>query len=220
MSGRHVAVVGATGLVGRTTVSLLCADPHIATVHVLSRRPLAASHPKLVQHVVDFSRLADFDWPACDTLFCCLGTTIRAAGSRQAFRAVDHDMVLSAARTARDAGAQTLAVVSAMGANPRSGVFYNRVKGEMEAAVAGLGYRSVLLFRPSLLTGERADRRPMEHAAQLFFRCFDRLLPNRYRALPGSAVASAMLALTAAPPPGITIVESDRIRELSLSVSQ
>jgi len=152
-----VTIVGASGLVGRELLVQLCRDSSISVIHVLGRRaihlPEDPGNAELVQHQVDFNRLAEFAWPPCDMLFCCLGTTIKAAGSQEAFRTVDYDYVVESARAARRAGATRLLVISAMGANPASGIFYNRVKGEMERAVAGLGYESVLIFRPALLSG-------------------------------------------------------------------
>jgi uncharacterized protein YbjT (DUF2867 family) len=166
----------------------------------------------VIQHQVDFDRLAEVAWPRCDLLFCCLGTTIRKAGSQAVFRTVDFDYVVESARTARQAGATRLLVVSAMGADADSRVFYNRVKGEMERAVAALGYESVVIFRPALLSGERAERRPTEKAAQAAFKLFNPLLPRKYRSLPGTAVANAMVAMADKAPPGVTVVESDRLQ--------
>jgi uncharacterized protein YbjT (DUF2867 family) len=214
--GMTAAIVGATGLVGREVVAQLCQDPSVAALHLMGRRSVDPAQfggkANLVQHQVDFDRLAQFAWPSCDTLFCCLGTTIRAAGSQPAFRDVDFDYVVESARAARKAGATRLLVVSAMGADAASRIFYNRVKGEMEQAVAALGYESVVIFRPALLSGERSGRRPVEHAAQLAFKLFNPLLPRKFRSAPASAVARAMIAMAGQATPGVTVVESDRIQ--------
>jgi uncharacterized protein YbjT (DUF2867 family) len=210
------AIVGASGLVGREVLALLRRAPAIDAVHVLGRRAVELAEPasgaSVIQHQVDFDRLAEAAWPHCDLLFCCLGTTIRKAGSQAVFRTVDFDYVVESARAARQAGATRLLVVSAMGADPDSRVFYNRVKGDMERAVAALGYESVLIFRPALLSGERAERRPAEKAFQAAFNLFNPLLPRKYRSLPAAAVARAMVAMAGKASPGVTVVESDRMQ--------
>jgi uncharacterized protein YbjT (DUF2867 family) len=167
--GMIAGVVGATGLVGREVVAQLCSDTTVKSVHVFVRGAWndsdTACIPKLVSHVVDFNQLASTPWPACDVLFCCLGTTIKSAGSRNAFRKVDVDYVVQSAYQARAAGATSLIVVSALGAHPQSKVFYNRTKGEMEAEVAALGFERVVIVRPSLLEGIRAKPRIAERLA-------------------------------------------------------
>jgi uncharacterized protein YbjT (DUF2867 family) len=146
-------VAGATGLVGQEILRGLLADPCVAAVHALARRPLALNHPKLTTHVVDFAALPAL--PPVDEAYLALGTTIKVAGSQPAFRAVDFDANLAVARAARASGARRLGLVSAMGADSQSSIFYNRIKGELEAAVEGLGYEGVVVARPSLLVGDR-----------------------------------------------------------------
>jgi uncharacterized protein YbjT (DUF2867 family) len=153
------------------------------------------AHPKLVVHLAkDFTA---FDAPAADDVFIALGTTIKVAGSQQAFRAVDLDAVLTVARSARAAGACRLGVVSAMGADAKSTVFYNRVKGEMENAVSRLGYDSVVLARPSLLSGDRSAlaqaKRPAEKFAAATMRLLRPLTPANYRAIAAVDVAAALV---------------------------
>src|SRR5688572_14899351 len=130
VAARVVVVAGASGLVGREILQGLLADDSVAAVHSLGRRELPLTHPKLTQHRGDFKALPAL--PRVDEAFIALGTTIKVAGSQQAFRAVDFDAVVAVAKAAKAAGARRLGVVSAMGANPRSTIFYNRVKGEME----------------------------------------------------------------------------------------
>lgn len=215
--GMIAGVVGATGLIGKAVVAQLCNDATIDTVHVLTRRTLAdvpaAANPKLIQHVIDFNRLTTIEWPRCDVFFCCLGTTIRTAGSRTAFRTVDFDYVVESARRARQAGASHLIVVSAMGANPHSKILYNRIKGEMEAAVATLGFDTVVLFRPSLLEGERIENRPGERFALAALKIVNFLLPKKYRPIHVRVVARSMIAAAKAAPSGVTVVESDQIQD-------
>ncbi len=137
---RTVLLAGATGLVGRALLQQLLEHPQTQHVHVLLRRAASAiaAHPKLELHVVDFAHLRRL--PRVDDVYIALGTTIKVAGSQEAFRQVDHDHVIAIARAAREAGAKRLAVVSALGADRGSRVFYNRVKGEMEADAAALCY--------------------------------------------------------------------------------
>jgi uncharacterized protein YbjT (DUF2867 family) len=154
---RIALLAGATGLVGRALLSLLLASKHYGRVHVLLRRPAPdiKGSPKLNVHLVDFAMLPAA-LPTADDVFIALGTTIKLAGSEAAFRQVDFAFVVNTARGARAAGATRLAVVSALGADAKSRVFYNRVKGEMEAAIAQLGYETVVVAQPSLLLGDRA----------------------------------------------------------------
>src|SRR5215470_19813251 len=153
---RTALLTGATGLVGRTLLPMLLAATQYRGVHIMVRRavPDIKANSKLKIHHVDFARLPGAA-PEVDDVFIALGTTIKVAGSEAAFRRVDYDFVVNTARTARAAGATRLAVVSAMGADAKSRVFYNRVKGEMEAAIEQLGYESVVFARPSLLLGDR-----------------------------------------------------------------
>lgn len=216
---RTALLAGASGLVGGHCLQALLASPRYDRVVSLGRRALPLEHPKLEQHAVDFRRLDQLvALPAVDDAFCCLGTTIRKAGSEAAFREVDYTFVVGFARLARANGGSRLAVVSSLGADARSRVFYARVKGEMEAAVAQLGFASVLVFRPSLLLGERQEERRVEALASLAMRALEFTLvgPLRgYRAIPGEAVARAMVAAAEAPPPGVTIYPSDAIADLA-----
>lgn len=212
-AGRTALLAGATGLVGACLLKDLLAADDVARVHVLARRPLGRRHRKLVVHVVDFDALAGWQaFPEVDDVYCCLGTTIRAAGSQAAFRKVDYDYVVSVARLARARGAERMAAVSAMGAQPRSSVFYNRVKGETEEALRGLGYASLTLVRPSLLAGERRESRPGERLALALAGPLAPLIPRKYRAIPAGAVARAMLHFVRAGARGAQVVESDRLQ--------
>ena len=144
-------LAGGTGLIGRE-VAAQWAGPGL--LHLLVRRPLQVASPLQRVQVVDYAALPPL--PAADVAFCCLGTTIAAAGTQAAFRAVDFDAVVAFARAAQRAGVRRLAVVSALGASAGSTVFYNRVKGEMEAELASLGFERLVIARPSLLAGDRA----------------------------------------------------------------
>ena len=195
-AGRVVAVAGASGLVGRALLARLCADPGVAQVHALVRRPLDVALPKLQVHVVAFDRLPAL--PGLDEAYLALGTTIAVAGSREAFRAVDVDANLAVARAAVAAGARRIGLVSAMGADPGSRVFYNRSKGELEAALAALPLDGLVIARPSLLLGDR-DRlgqppRRGERVAATLDRWLRPLVPARVRAIAADDVAAALVA--------------------------
>ncbi|MGX4643824.1 NAD(P)H-binding protein [Massilia sp. SYSU DXS3249] len=194
--GRRVLLAGATGLVGGELLRGLLADDTVAAVHVLARRPLEVRHPKLRVQVVDFTALPGL--PALDEAYLALGTTIKVAGSQAAFRAVDFDANLAVARAACAAGARRLGLVSAMGADARARVFYNRVKGELEEAVRGLGFEAVVIARPSLLLGDRAalgqPARAGEHLGALVAGVLRPLIPVRYRPIRALDVARALLA--------------------------
>jgi uncharacterized protein YbjT (DUF2867 family) len=215
---RSALVLGATGLVGGHCLDLLLADGAWAKVAALGRRPAAREHPKLEQRTADFERLDEHaDAFAADDVFCCLGTTLRAAGSREAFRRVDHDYPLAAARLASARGARHFLLVTALGADPGSRVFYNRVKGEVERAVAALPFAGVALARPSLLLGERAGRRRAEALAQKAAPVLGPLLVGplrRYRAIPAAAVARALVRLAKEGVAGVRVVESDELAAL------
>jgi uncharacterized protein YbjT (DUF2867 family) len=214
---RRALLVGATGLTGAKLLARLLRSPAYLAVHVLARRPLQLRHPKLHVRQVDFDALGPEDLPAVDDVYCCLGTTMRAAGSREAFRRVDHDHVVHVARLARERGASRLAVVSAIGADRASPFFYNRVKGDMEAAVASLGYGSVTLARPSLLAGDRSERRPAERAGLALARVLAPLIPARWRAVPADALAAAMLHFALRGEPGVRVVTSARLQAFARS---
>ncbi|MBD7987717.1 NAD(P)H-binding protein [Luteimonas sp. Sa2BVA3] len=211
--GRHVAVAGASGLVGRALVARLCADPGVARVHALVRRPLAMEARGLQLHVVDFERLPDL--PPLDEAYLALGTTIGVAGSRAAFRAVDFDASLAVARAAVAAGARRIGLVSATGADARSHLFYNRVKGELENALLALPIDALVIARPSLLLGDRAalgqPARRVERLAAAADRWLRPLVPARVRAIAADDVAAALVAVVPHAR-GRQLLESERMQ--------
>jgi uncharacterized protein YbjT (DUF2867 family) len=216
---RRALLAGATGLIGRALLRRLLDDARYERVLVLARAPAreAASHPRLDWQVADFDRLAPL--PLLDDAYIALGTTIAVAGSPQAFRHVDFDVVLAVARAARTAGARRLGVVSALGADRRSRIFYNRVKGDMEAAVAALGYDAVVIAQPSLLMGDRAAlgqplRRGEVMAAHLL-RPVMGLVPRAIRPIDADTVARALAATVPGAPPGVQRLPSARLQEFA-----
>lgn len=200
--GTTAWIAGASGLVGGHALEALLAEPGFERVVSFGRRELERSHPKLEQRRVDFAAFDAREAPAPDVAVCTLGTTIKKAGSQEAFRAVDHDAVLAFARAAKERGARVFVVVTALGADARSSVFYNRVKGEVERALEELGFESLAILQPSLLLGDRQERRSGEHVAIVASRLLAPLLrPLRARPIEASVVgrAAARLALEARP---------------------
>jgi uncharacterized protein YbjT (DUF2867 family) len=213
---RRIALLaGATGLVGRELLPLLLDDGDIEEVVVLSRRPLATPHPKLQQGIVTFDQLQNFVLPPVDDFYCCLGTTIRQAGSRKAFREVDVVYPLTIARMALAAGATRSFFVSAMGADPDSRVFYNQVKGDLEKELMGLELRTVYAFRPSLLAGHRTEFRAAERATLALAQPLAFLLPPRIRPIAATDVARAMHACGRRSADGRFVILSDEIRQIA-----
>lgn len=213
-------IFGAHGLVGSCLLNRLLAHPSFEQVEAPVRRALPVSHPNLTAPRIDFTHLDGYR-PAVapQVVFCCLGTTIRNAGSEEAFHRVDYELVVAVARLALHAGAGHLVLISALGADPRSRVFYNRVKGETEAAVLGLGLPKVTVLRPSLLDGPRAESRPAERAGLWIARIIAPLLIGplrRYRAIEADAVARAMVAVALEGTP-VGVVESEAIAALAAS---
>ncbi|HEY0975439.1 MAG TPA: NAD(P)H-binding protein [Solimonas sp.] len=196
---RSALVAGATGLVGRQLLERLLDDPAYTEIKVLARRDLGLQHPHLTAIQTDFRDLRALgDALAADDVFCCLGTTIKTAGSRAAFEDVDYRMVVDLARTGHAAGAQQFLVVSAVGASALSPAFYSRVKGRMEAAVSEVGFEAVHILRPSLLLGQRAEKRPGEAWAQKLSPYLRPLFAgplSRYQPVEAADVAEAMLGL-------------------------
>ncbi|WP_369970237.1 NAD(P)H-binding protein [Stenotrophomonas rhizophila] len=204
-----VMLVGATGLVGGQVLQQLLDDARCDAVVAPTRRPLNVTDPVLHNPVVDFERLpTDADWWAVDAVICALGSTIRQAGSREAFARVDHDYPLQVATLAQAHGAHAFVLNSAMGADPASRFFYNRVKGRLEQDLRGLGYPSLTLVRPGLIGGERTERRPGEHLASVVLGALGPVLPRAWRISPAQTIAGEMLEAALAPRPGVQIVDA------------
>jgi uncharacterized protein YbjT (DUF2867 family) len=209
---RDALVAGATGLIGRELLTLLVASPHYERIHVLLRRPAKglAADARVVPHFVEYAKLTPM--PPVDDVFIALGTTIGVAGSKDAFRKVDFDAVLNTAKACLVRGAKRLVVVSALGANSRSLVFYNRVKGQMEEAVSRLNYESITIVQPSLLMGDRAALgqpvRAGETWAARLLKPVMPLVPRGMRPIEAAAVARAMLDAAADGAPGVRTLRS------------
>ncbi|WP_127529320.1 NAD(P)H-binding protein [Paenibacillus kobensis] len=222
--GATAIVAGATGLVGRELVNMLLNHPAYNRVVVLVRREIGLSHPRLEERHIVFDRMEkDVEgelFKGAD-VFCSLGTTIKQAGSQEAFRRVDHDYPLSLGRVARQNGAASFIIVSAMGSSDRSRMFYNRVKGETERDLALLRLSRLVVLKPSLMFGDRTDKRPGERAAIVIFRLFGALMIGpfaRYKAIKSRKVAQAMILAARREGPSLEVLESEEISALAASV--
>ena len=198
-SHRTALLAGASGLVGGHLLQRLLADPRYRQVITVSRKALGIEHPKLRSLITDFdpieAAIAGLG-ETVDDAFCALGTTIKTAGSRAAFQRVDFGYVVAFARAARTVGARRFMLVSAIGASARSAIFYLRVKGETEEAVAALGYPALHIFRPGLLLGKRAESRPREALGMALMPLLNPLMlgpAKAYRGIPADTVAAAMI---------------------------
>src|SRR5690606_36107685 len=209
LTPQHILLAGATGLTGEHLLDRLLSEPTISRVLAPSRRPLA-EHPHLDNPVGELAQLLPQLGGQIDVAFCCLGTTIKQAGSQDAFRAVDHNLVLAFARRARELGARHLLVISALGADPRSSVFYNRVKGEVDEALKAMDWPQLTLARPSLLLGPRREFRLGERMAAPLLRW----IPGKYRGIEATVLARALWRLALEESDGLRIVESDDVRRL------
>ena len=209
---KTLLLVGATGLVGLEVVRQALADRAIERVVALTRRPLELRHLRLENQVVDFDALpTEAAWWSVDAVICTLGTTMRQAGSRAAFRKVDHDYVLAVARQARAHGAEVFALTSSLGAKAGSGNFYLRTKGEIECDLAAEGFTSLTFVRPSLIGGKREKQRWPEALGLKVFAVMAPVLPRRYRIAPAERIAASLLAAVRAGLPGVRVVESEAI---------
>ncbi|MDZ7267754.1 MAG: NAD(P)H-binding protein [candidate division KSB1 bacterium] len=214
-------LLGASGLVGSHCLPLLLANDSYHRVITWVRRPLPDRHPRLQQEIVNFDDLegSAASLRGVDEIFCCLGTTIRKAGSPAAFRRVDFTYPVAIARRAAQQGVKQFLIVTAMGANPRSAIFYNRVKGEVEQALQQLHLPGLHILRPSLLLGKRAEFRPAERLGIALFRLlsFAFLGPlRRYRAIAAADVAAAMVAIAQRGRTGVNVYESEELQEIAV----
>jgi len=211
-------LLGGSGLVGGHCLDYLLNDAYYTQVKALVRRPLSVEHPKLIQHQVSFDKLKDhLTKIKANDVYCCLGTTIKKAGSQKAFRKVDFSYPTEIAKLSLANGTEQFLLVSALGANPNSLIFYNRVKGEVEQAIAQCGFQRFFIFRPSLLLGERQERRLSEEFGQKFLQWlsfgFMGVL-KKYKPIEGKAVAFAMVEIAKEQRRGKQIFESSHIQSI------
>ncbi|RHX89892.1 oxidoreductase [Leptospira stimsonii] len=216
MSQKIALVAGATGLIGNYLLEELSHSGEYSKVYAIVRRPGSVTGPEEI--VADYDTLSATSIPkGVSDVFCSLGTTISKAGSQENFRKVDYDYVLKLANLAKSAGAKSFLVVSALGADVKSMIFYNRVKGEMERDLESVGFVFTGIFRPSLLEGEREEVRFGETAGHLLFKVLNPFLlggTRKYRSIHGRTVAKAMVTIAQKEPVGVRILESDRIESI------
>ena len=206
---KKALVIGASGLIGQQLIDLLLQDENYSVI-ALIRTALPIQHERLIQVPFNFDN-PNNEVIQADEIFCCLGTTIKVAGSQQAFYKVDFEYVLDIAKRAYLNGAKKFALVSSMGANKNSTILYSKTKGAIEEAVTGIGYESLFIFRPSLLLGKRTAFRTVERIAQSFFNFFSILIPKKYQAIQARQVAKAMIVCMNTGDKGVHILESDKI---------
>jgi uncharacterized protein YbjT (DUF2867 family) len=205
-------VAGASGLVGTTLVNQLLLSPHYSQVIILVRSRINLEHPKLSQLEVNFDQIGNLPLNlSVDNAFCTLGTTISKAGSKAAFIKVDHDYVCSFAKKALELGATGFFVVSSMGANPTSSIFYNKVKGLTEEDLKKSGIPRLVIFRPSLLLGLRTEKRAGEKFASWIMKTLDFMIPLKYKAIYSNKVAGKMIEASLQEEKGVFILESDKL---------
>jgi uncharacterized protein YbjT (DUF2867 family) len=219
MNSKTALLLGGSGLVGQFCLRTLLEDGHYGKVIMLTRRALPKqNHPKLKQMVVDFAKIDVLPLEAIDDVFCALGTTIRKAGSQEAFRRVDLEFPLATARRSLEFGAQQFILVSSVDANPKSRNFYLRTKGELEEKLCSLAFAAIHIFRPSVLVGQREESRFGETvgiglARVLQFALIGRL--RRYRPIEAAHVGRAMVAAAKAGGHGGVVYEYDEIERLA-----
>jgi len=210
---KTAVVFGANGLIGSQLLPLLFADADYSEVKVFVRRSLGIVNSKLEEVITDFSDLdALRSQVNGDVVFCCLGTTIKTAGSEKAFRRVDFELVRWSAVAAHENGTKRFLVVSSMGANADSNNFYLRTKGEMEKAVSALNFEKCIIVRPSMLLGPRKEFRMGEKVGQFFMLAFGLFIPARYKAIQALAVAKALQS-TAFDTNSFGVLENDVLRK-------
>ena len=203
-------IAGASGMIGRQLLTQLIHSQQYEQIYILVRKQLPETDPSVIQIIFDFESMSP-PLPFAEHIFCCLGTTIAKAGSKDAFSKVDKEYPLKLAKATKENGAKVFCIVTAGGANPKSFFFYNRVKGEVEEQLKEFQFDHLGIFRPSMLLGTRKENRPLEHAGQVVMTALDFLIPNRYKAIQGKKVAKAMKKFAILPDQKIRIFESDEM---------
>jgi uncharacterized protein YbjT (DUF2867 family) len=211
-SMKTALIAGATGLVGKQLLALLLQNDSYSSVKALTRKPLLIQHPKLQNTIVYFDALPSGESMKADDVYCCLGTTMKQARSKEAFKKVDFHYPQDIGIQARATGARQYILVSALGADKNSSLFYNKIKGETEEAIKNIGFPTLHIVRPSLLLGNRTEERTGEDAAKLFFKIFGFLVPEKYKAIDSLKVAKAMLFYAMQNKPGIFIHEAAELQ--------
>ncbi|MDV6169590.1 NAD(P)H-binding protein [Flavobacterium sp. DG1-102-2] len=215
---KSAILLGASGAVGSEVLKLLLADTRYDTIKLFSRSKSDVSNPKLEEHVIDLFRLSDYKAVfTADEVYCCIGTTKAQTPDKDTYYKIDYGIPVVAAQLAKENGIKTYIVISAIGADAESGIFYNRTKGEMQDAVLNENLPKTHILQPSLIVAKRKDKRIMEKAAQGFMWLLNPLLfgnAAKYKSISADSIAKAMLWLANNSYQN-TIVSSDKIKEIS-----
>ena len=212
MKQEKILLVGATGLTGRLVLDLLLANPRCGRLTILVRKEIDLVHPKLEQVVCDYRTFRAELVPVCDRVFCCLGTTIKVAGSKEVFEAVDRDYPVAVAKAAFERGAKVFSIITAIDSSATSSVFYSKVKGLCEDDLKAIGYEGLVILRPSMLLGARKERRVAEWIGQVVMKALAFMIPARYKAVKASCVAEVLVGEGMEDVKGVRVIESDGIR--------
>jgi uncharacterized protein YbjT (DUF2867 family) len=209
-------LIGATGLVGAELLDALKSNDRIEKIIVFSRKKIEDKNAKIENHVIDFRLTESYaNMVKGDLLFCCLGTTMKVAGSKEGFIEVDYSFPVAFAKSAIKNGVHSMHIVTATGANATSPIFYNKVKGQAQEAIAALGFGSCYFYQPSMLIGERNENRVGERIGQKLMLFFDFFIPLAYKAISGKTVAQAMLHCALQQTPGTHYITSDEIYKIA-----
>ena len=214
-------IIGATGLIGNYLLEELLKDDDYDTVRILVRRPLELTHPRLEKKLVDFTDAESFRLAleGSDVVFSAIGTTQKKVkGDKTAYRKVDYDIAVNAARFCKLNGCSTFILVSSAGANSKSNNFYLKLKGEVEDAIKAVGLRSVYIMRPSMLIGDRKEFRFGEKIGTPVMKAISFLLPSKYKPIHGRDVAKAMMSAAKKPDEGSFIWEYRAIKRSIKSI--
>lgn len=216
MESKTAIIAGASGLIGQSLIQMLLNSKDYGQVIALVRKPLGIQHDKLKELTVNFDHLADMeDFPQADDIFCTLGTTIKKAGSQDAFYKVDYTYPMDLAKRALKSGANRFFLVTALGSNMNSRNFYSRVKGELEDKISFLNYRTIYIFKPSLLRGDRKESRPGEKFGQLITRIIPFIGPwKKYRPIHVDKVADAMMKVAKQEDKGCYYYQSEIMQKM------
>jgi uncharacterized protein YbjT (DUF2867 family) len=212
-------IIGASGLIGNELLQLLLKHHSISNIKILVRNKIALEHPKLIQVIVDFNQLQNHvnEFEA-DMVFCTLGTTIKKAGSQKAFKLVDYTYPLHAASICKEKNIGQFHLVTAMGASRSSRIFYNKVKGNVEEDIQKISLETFVIYRPSMLLGDRKEKRLGERIGQIIMHWLDFAFIGflkRYKAIEAIDVAKAMILQACTNKKGFLVIESDKIAEIA-----
>jgi len=210
---RTAIIAGASGLIGKELIQKMIKSDQYRLIYSLVRKKSGLVHEKIKELVIDFEKMDQLKFgEQIDDVFCTLGTTMKQAGSRDNFKKVDFEYVLALANLGKKAGASKFLVISSMGANPKSSVFYSQIKGRTEEALKKIGFNQLVILQPSLLLGERPERRVAERFSGFMMKALNFLIPDNYKAIKAEKVADFMLKLAFKSTGAVSIVKSGEMQ--------